>query len=152
MFIFDEEFWESIGMSWFSEAQKQKFASIVKGELESRVGEEIRKGLSGEQIKEFEEIIDNDAQANLAWLRKEHPHYGEGIEFKKLKEEKGLVGNDLINEVASVLWIASNVPNCRFIVWYCTRQLRREIILNKDSLIPANPAITPTKLRAVDTE
>jgi hypothetical protein len=128
MFVIEDEFWESIGISWLSEEQKKEFNRMVTEELEERVGGFLSNLLSEEQSEEFVGLIEGDAQANMSWLRNNHPNYRVRSEFKYLKEIKGLTGDDLINRLASTLWLESNVPNYREIVMNCEQSLSQEII------------------------
>ena len=84
---FDENFLKDMGLSAMPEDQKQKFLEYVQEELELRIGERISKGLSEEQLIEFDAITDQ-AEA-IKWLEKNRPDYREIVSrtINEMKEE-----------------------------------------------------------------
>lgn len=94
---------EKNGLKFKTESDAQKFASIIREELEVRVGNEISRALGPEKTEEFHnEISAKDAKS---WLNENCPQHNEIIntqqtvlykEIMKYKEEiPGLVkGSD----------------------------------------------------------
>lgn len=72
---FDEQFLVEMGLSAMPEEQKQKFLDYVQEELEVRIGERISRGLTEEQLNEFDQISDPGEAAK--WLEKNRPDYRE---------------------------------------------------------------------------
>ena len=84
---FDEKFLQEMGLSAMPEDQKQQFLDYVQSELELRIGERISKGLTAEQLSEFDAIVDQ-AEATK-WLEQNRPDYREIVTrtINELKEE-----------------------------------------------------------------
>lgn len=74
---FDETFLQDMGLAAMPEEQKQAFLDYIQEELEVRVGERIAKGLTDEQLKEFDTLTDPVKVAE--WLDKNRPDYHEII-------------------------------------------------------------------------
>ena len=72
---FDEQFLVEMGLSAMPEEQKQRFLDYVQEELEVRIGERISRGLTEEQLNEFDQISDPGEAAK--WLEKNRPDYRE---------------------------------------------------------------------------
>ena len=72
---FDENFLQEMGLSAMPEDKKQDFLQYIQDELEVRIGERISKGLSEEQLQEFDSISDPKDIAD--WLEKNRPDYRE---------------------------------------------------------------------------
>ncbi len=72
---FDEEFLKSMGLSAMPEDKKQDFLKYIQEELEVRIGERIAKGLTEEQLREFDHLTDTAEIAK--WLERNRPDYRE---------------------------------------------------------------------------
>ena len=84
---FDEQFLQEMGLSAMPEDQKQQFLDYVQEELEVRIGERISRGLTEEQLAEFDTI--NDQAEATRWLEKNRPDYREIVmrTIIEMKEE-----------------------------------------------------------------
>ncbi|MBR3156812.1 hypothetical protein IKF20_00035 [Candidatus Saccharibacteria bacterium] len=84
---FNEQFLQEMGLSAMPEEQKQKFLDYIQEELEIRIGERISRGLTEEQLNEFDMITDQ-AEATK-WLEKNRPDYREIVNrtIEELKAE-----------------------------------------------------------------
>ena len=84
---FDEQFLQEMGLSAMPEEQKQKFLDYIQEELEVRIGERISRGLTEEQLNEFDMITDQDEATK--WLEKNRPDYREIVNrtIEELKAE-----------------------------------------------------------------
>ena len=70
--------------------EKEAFLDYVYDELKLRVGDELSKELSDEQLEQFEKLINGgDQDAAVTWLDKHCPNYKEAVkqELERLKEE-----------------------------------------------------------------
>ena len=84
---FDDKFLQEMGLQAMPEDQKQKFLDYVQEELEVRIGERISKGLTREQLGEFDMITDPTEAAR--WLERNRPDYREIVSrtIEEMKEE-----------------------------------------------------------------
>ena len=84
---FDDKFLQEMGLSAMPEDQKQKFLDYIEEQLEVRIGERISRGLTEEQLSEFDTITDQ-AEATK-WLEKNRPDYREIVTrtINEMKEE-----------------------------------------------------------------
>ena len=81
----DEKFLQEMGLSVMPEDQKQKFLDYIQEELEVRIGERISRGLTKEQLDEFDAITDQTEATK--WLEKNRPDFRE-IVTRTLEELK----------------------------------------------------------------
>lgn len=82
---FDENFLAEMGLSAMPENEKQKFLIYIQKELEIRIGERISKGLSPDQLNEFDSLTDKTDI--ILWLKHNRPNYRE-IVHKTITEMK----------------------------------------------------------------
>lgn len=84
---FDEKFLQEMGLSAMPEEQKREFLDYIQEELEVRIGERISKGLTEEQLAEFDAITEQAEAAR--WLEKNRPDYREIVTrtVAEMKEE-----------------------------------------------------------------
>jgi hypothetical protein len=90
MFQLDDNFLASLGLGAMPAEEKEAFLSYVYEELELRVGTELSKDLSDEQLEQFEKLIDGgDQDTALQWLEQHCPNYKEVVkqELDRLKQE-----------------------------------------------------------------
>ena len=83
----DDNFLQEMGLQAMPEDQKKAFLEYVQEELEVRIGERIAKGLSMEQLDEFDAITDPREAAE--WLEKNRPDFREIVirTIEEMKEE-----------------------------------------------------------------
>ena len=72
---FDENFLQEMGLSAMPADKKQDFLNYVQEELEVRIGERISKGLTKQQLQEFDSLLGTEEAAK--WLEKNRPDYRE---------------------------------------------------------------------------
>ena len=72
---FDEKFLQEMGLSAMPEDKKQDFLNYIQEELEVRIGERISRGLTEEQLQEFDSLLGTEDAAK--WLEKNRPDYRE---------------------------------------------------------------------------
>ncbi len=88
---FDESFLQEMGLSAMPADKKQEFLNYIQEELEVRIGERISKGLTEEQLQEFDSIIGTDEAAK--WLEKNRPDYRE-IVNRSIQEMKDAIAKN----------------------------------------------------------
>lgn len=89
MFKLDDNFLATLGLGAMPADEKEAFLQYIYDELELRVGMELSKGLSDEQLEQFEKLISSDKDAALKWLEEHCPNY-KGVvkaELDKLSSE-----------------------------------------------------------------
>ncbi|HWZ65511.1 MAG TPA: DUF5663 domain-containing protein [Patescibacteria group bacterium] len=90
MIKLDDDFLASLGLAGMSTDDKKAFLQHIYEELELRVGVELSKGLTDQQLEEFGTIMDSGDQAeSLKWLETNCPNYKDVVasELEKLKQE-----------------------------------------------------------------
>jgi hypothetical protein len=100
MFQFDDNFLVTLGLGGMPDEEKEPFLTYAYQVLELRIGTELSKNLSPEQLKQFEELDDsNDPQAAMQWLQQHCPDYKEVVkrEIDRLKAEI-IAGRDRLLE------------------------------------------------------
>jgi len=133
---FSKAFLTENGLTTLTRIQENKFLEIVQEELEVRVGHKLSEGVPPWKIEEFENLIDNSAEENKAWLVQHYPKY-QTYKIYNLLSEKGFKGDELINEFVSLLWLQENRPDYKKIAEQCFNEIKKEV---KDYL----PAILGT--------
>ncbi|SRR6266496_1729467 len=104
MFQLDEDFLVRLGLGSMPAEEKEAFLSYVYEELEIRVGTELSKDLSDEQLLEFEKLVDaNQQDAAMKWLEDHCPNYKEVVkqELDKLEAEIIASRDRLLHEPAA---------------------------------------------------
>ena len=84
---FNEDFLKEMGLSAMPADKKQEFLNYIQEELEVRIGERISKGLTDEQLQEFDRLLGTEEAAD--WLQKNRPDYREIVTrtITEMKEE-----------------------------------------------------------------
>ena len=98
-----------LGIERLTPAQQQS----VIDELNMRVGEAVLGGLSAEQVKEYEAIINGHQEVITAWLTANDPGYADTVAYQQLaqgfEDDPDKVPADKV--YASMAWIEKNNPN-----------------------------------------
>ena len=90
MFQLDDTFLQGLGLGDMPQDQKEAFLQHLYEELELRVGTRLSEGMSKEQLKAFEALIDSDDEEGaMQWLQTNRPNYREVVaeELEKLRQE-----------------------------------------------------------------
>ncbi len=82
---FDENFLTEMGLSSMPADRKQAFLGYLQDKFETRIGQRISKGLTDEQLNEFDFMTDLNMAAS--WLEKNRPDYKTIVE-KTIDEMK----------------------------------------------------------------
>lgn len=88
---FDEDFLQEMGLSAMPADKKQEFLNYIQEELEVRIGERISKGLTDEQLQEFDSVLGTEEAAK--WLEKNRPDYRE-IVNNSIQEMKDAIAKN----------------------------------------------------------
>ena len=88
---FDEQFLIDMGLAAMPENQKQAFLDYIQEELEVRIGERIAKGLTEEQLREFDQLTTPAESA--AWLEKNRPDFREIVDRTIEEMKQAIVKN-----------------------------------------------------------
>ena len=134
----DGKFWTSIGAENLSAPRKKEFENVVMDELQFRIGDQLCKGLTNDQLKEFNSLHEGDFYYNSNWLKRNHPDYKDSKFYSGLKK-RGYEGEELIDELACVLWLHENSPDYPDIVNDCKRIILKEIKSYFSSLKHSRP-------------
>ncbi len=111
-----------------------------RAELELRIGEEISKGLSPEQIKEFEALSNGDQRVIKKMVFEMDKDFREDAVYKELVKRSGKPQGDwdVLAEYLSVMWIRKNRPDYKEIVERVTREVMGDQAKSGDSDLALN--------------
>ncbi len=125
----DEKFLNEVGLSGMPEEKKREFLKRTKAELEVRVGREISKGLSPEQIKEFEALSEGDQRVIKKLVFEMDSDFRDDKVYQLILERSGKEKGDwdTLGEYLSVRWIQKNRPDYREVVERVAEELKNEI-------------------------
>ena len=139
MFTLDESFLKDIGLDDLPEDQKTAFLAHIYTSLEERVGMQLSEGLSSEQFDEFEAIIDKDMDRITAWLQVNDPNYSTSDGFLKFQQilPEGANVDNVTAEYGASRWIEKNRPDYKEVVSNTLKELRSEIMQNRDQILSA---------------
>jgi hypothetical protein len=129
MIKIDEKFLGEVGLSSMPEKQKADFIAQTQEELENRVGEKMSEGMTVDQLREFDGIMNNDRNTMIRVLS-QIGDYRQDVLYKKLLERHGVSeGNlEILGEYLSVKWIQINRPDYASITASVAEELKAEII------------------------
>lgn len=137
MFQLDEKFLEETGLNSLPEEQKKPFLQHIYDELELRVGTKLSSGMTDEQLREFESIIDRKNEVVQAWLDNNIPNYVNDVIFQQLQSSTGLdVGDsNLKADYAATKWLEVNRSDYRQVVAEVLEGLKSELVANKNMIL-----------------
>ena len=94
---------EELGLGGLDKEAKDSLLASMYERLELNVGTVIAADLTDAQLKEFEQLIDNnDQSAALEWLQSNYPNYKKVVEaeLNKLKAEVGQGSDKILGQGA----------------------------------------------------
>lgn len=126
----DEKFLDEVGLSDMPENEKERFLKRVRAELELRVGEEISKGLSREQIREFEALSEGDQRAIKKMVFAMDSDFRDDKIYKAILKQSGKeMGDwDTLGEYLMVRWVQQNRPDYKEVVERVLQNLKAQIL------------------------
>ena len=141
MIKIDEKFLEEVGLSTLAETKKADFIAKTQEELENRVGEKMSEGMTVDQLREFEGIMNNDRNTMIRVLS-QIGDYREDDLYRKLLKRHGVTEGtlEILGEFLSVKWIQLNRPDYATITKNVADELKREIIEASAMILSANAA------------
>ena len=141
MIKIDEKFLEEVGLSTLAETKKADFIAKTQEELENRVGEKMSEGMTVDQLREFEGIMNNDRNTMIRVLS-QIGDYREDDLYRKLLQKHGVTEGtlEILGEFLSVKWIQLNRPDYATITRNVADELKREIIEASAMILSANAA------------
>ena len=79
----------NLGIDFNIEDEMDRFATLIRDEMEMRVGDEMTRVMTQKQINDFESIMGNDSLAQVEWIRENCPEHREICErvMNELREE-----------------------------------------------------------------
>lgn len=139
MLVLDNSFLDELGLGEMATDQKRPFLEYVYKELESRVGRELARTMTREQMDEFQKIVKTDGAFIARWLTEHAPTYYSDDIFINMLESSGLDQNDpkLLADYVSVKWLELNRPDYSQVVADMIQVLRKEITDNREQLLAA---------------
>lgn len=137
MLKLDNNFLVELGLAAMPEDQKSEFLQYIMSSLEDRVGQELAKGMTRQQVDEFALINKEDYAFVVRWLSEHDPTYSSSELFENMQESTGLDQSDpgLIIRYAAAKWLMLNRPDYAQVVAENVQAIRREIIANRDQLL-----------------
>lgn len=125
----DDKFLEEVGLGGLEGERRKEFIRRTREELELRVGEEVSKGLSMEQIKEFEALSEGDQRIIKKLVLEMDSDFREDRVYQAILKRSGKENGDwsTLGEYLSVRWIQKNCPDYRAIVERVVNELKEKI-------------------------
>lgn len=139
MIKIDEKFLEEVGLSTLTENKKAEFIAKTQEELENRVGEKMSEGMTVDQLREFEGIMNNDRNTMIRVLSQIGDYRKDELYQKLLKRHNVAEGTlEILGEFLSVKWIQINRPDYAVITKNVTEELKNEIFEAAPMILGAN--------------
>ena len=138
MIRIDEKFLEEVGLTQMPAEKKAEFISQTQEELENRVGEKMSEGMTLNQLREFDGIMNNDRNTMIHVLS-QIGDYREDELYRKLLNKHGVEEGtlEILGEYLSVKWIQINRPDYAKITANVADELKSEIIGSREQILAA---------------
>lgn len=135
----DDKFLDEVGLSSLPENQKKAFLAQMQEELEVRVGEKMGEGLTLDQLKEFEGIMNIDQAVMQQVIDKMGDEFRQDALYDRLLEKYNTTewNWEILGEYLSVKWIQKHRPNYREIVTETLDALKNEVRQNSAQILAA---------------
>ena len=139
MIKIDEKFLDEVGLSSMPAEQKADFIAQTQEELENRVGERMSEGMTVDQLREFDGIMNNDRNTMIRVLS-QIGDYRKDVLYQKLLEKHGVTEGtlEILGEYLSVKWIQINRPDYATITSNVAEELKAEIIEARPAILGVN--------------
>lgn len=124
----DKQTIQLLGIEQYTDAEKEEIIAAYN----IRIGEEISKDLSDEQLSEFQRIIDGDQPTIDRWLAENRPNYESDEQYQVAAEALATdnpenIGPDKM--YATTAWVQENSPNLSDIIRRVTDNFDVEQVL-----------------------
>lgn len=136
MFQLDNNFLTELGLGALPPEEKNKMLAQVLDTLEMRVGMQLAKGMSNEQLDEFEGFISGDVTKATTYLDSLDPGWRQSPGFLKAiekaeadaaKQGRTLNQDGVVSEHAALRWLETNFPDYKKVVAGELEKLKAEI-------------------------
>ena len=138
MIKIDEKFLDEVGLSSMPDDKKAEFITQTREEFQHRVGEKMSEGLTVDQLREFNGIINNDRKTMVRVLSRIGDFRQDSLYNKLLKKHGVTEGTlEILGEYLSVKWVQMNRPDYAAISENVARELKTEIIEARPMILGA---------------
>ena len=138
MIKIDEKFLDEVGLSSMPDDKKAEFITQTREEFQHRVGEKMSEGLTVDQLREFNGIINNDRKTMVRVLSRIGDFRQDSLYNKLLKKHGVTEGTlEILGEYLSVKWVQMNRPDYAAISENVARELKSEIIEARPMILGA---------------
>lgn len=131
----DEDFLEEMGLGGMPEQHKEAFLEHTQRELEMRIGRRMSEGMSLEQLREFEGIMQGDEEIMENFLDTLGDFQADEVYNRLLAQRDGIANAKFMSEYLSIKWIQQNRPDYREVTNEEWEGLKREIAMNKERIL-----------------
>ena len=136
MIKIDDAFLKEVGLQDLPENQKGAFLSHTQDELEMRVGEEMSRNMTIDQLQEFEGIMKMDRDVMLRLLSKMGDYREDPLYTKLLIHHEVKEGNmEILSEFLSIRWSQENRPDYEKVAYATMEDLKSEIKANRQKIL-----------------
>ncbi|MDO4967351.1 MAG: DUF5663 domain-containing protein [Candidatus Saccharibacteria bacterium] len=138
MIKIDERFLDEVGLTQMPADKKAEFIAQTQEELENRVGEKMSEGMTLNQLREFDGIMNNDRNTMIHVLS-QIGDYREDELYQKLLKRHGVEEGtlEILGEYLSVKWIQINRPDYAKITSSVASELKNEILGSREQILAA---------------
>ena len=133
MYQFDDKFLDSVGLSAMSEEQKEAFLDYAQEQFETKLGEAMSAQLDEAQLKEFDRVVDGDAEIIQEWMDK-YPEYETDVDYRKILQAATDENDAKLNFVTKK-WLDQNCPNYDELIQKTLADFQEEIYNQKDEIL-----------------
>ena len=139
MIKIDEKFLDEVGLSSMPADRKADFIKQTQEELENRVGEKMSEGMTVDQLREFDGIMNNDRNTMIRVLSQIGDYRKDEL-YQKLLARHGVTEGtlEILGEYLSVKWIQINRPDYATITANVATELKNEIIEARPMILGVN--------------
>ena len=136
MIKIDERFLDEVGLTQMPADKKAEFIAQTQEELENRVGEKMSEGMTLNQLREFDGIMNNDRNTMIHVLS-QIGDYREDELYQKLLKRHGVEEGtlEILGEYLSVKWIQINRPDYAKITSSVASELKNEILGSREQIL-----------------
>ncbi|MBQ2639107.1 hypothetical protein IJF91_03540 [Candidatus Saccharibacteria bacterium] len=136
MIKIDERFLDEVGLTQMPANKKAEFIAQTQEELENRVGEKMSEGMTLNQLREFDGIMNNDRNTMIHVLS-QIGDYREDELYQKLLKRHGVEEGtlEILGEYLSVKWIQINRPDYAKITSSVASELKNEILGSREQIL-----------------
>lgn len=155
MFSIDDKFLEEIGLGSLPESEKPKMRAHVYETLEMRVGMKLARGMTENQLGEFEGLIGGDVARASAYLSSLNPNWQQDqnyqrsleAETKRAEAQGRLAKLDAVTtEFASLKWLEANFPGYKQVVTDELNNLKSEITRSAPQILASTQGDSRTEV------